>query len=79
MSDNETNAVILDTVLKIKEDVGHIKASVANIDAIVKDHNTRIEKVEDGQKKVKWMAVGAGAAFGVVWRVVEAFLGGPHH
>ena len=77
--------------MQIKEDLGSIKSDISNIsesvsahinkdDSIHEDQEERITKLEDQQKKVKWMAVGAGAVIAGAWRIVEALIGsGGHH
>lgn len=75
--------VVLTTLLEIKEKVGAMDAKlditnnvlinhIQKDDTAHSDQNTRLTKVEDSQKKVKWIAIGAGVIVTFVWRVVEA-------
>lgn len=34
--------------------------------------NEKIKELEDSQKKVKWVAIGAGAVITLLWKVAEA-------
>lgn len=56
----------------------HLKAYESHVTEH-KEVEKRVTKIEDSQKKVKWMALGAGGVVALAWRVVEAvFWGGPH-
>lgn len=88
MSDESTSIILKKLLDKTDEQtatLARIEANQANYQKAFeahlvddKDVEARLGKVEEGQKKVKWMALGAGFAFGAVWRVVEAFVGSHH-
>ena len=85
----DNDQLILQHLMKISEDIGSIKSDVSNLnenmtahvkkdEQIQKEQEERLDKIEDQHKKVKWIAVGAGAVIGALFRVIEAMFGIGH-
>lgn len=79
---------ILERLIKISEDVASLNTKVdafqATITSHVKEdddryekHSDRITKVEDQQKKVKWMAAGGAAVITALGYLAEVMVGFP--
>lgn len=69
-------------LIKISEDIGSISAKLDAMNTSVINHakddkefqektDTRISNLEDSQKKVRWIAVGAAAVLTGLYKVIE--------
>lgn len=66
---------------KISGDIGELKATVGNFGADLTQHiqevktlNERVVSVEDSQKRIKWIAMGAAGVLTGAWKFAEALL-----
>lgn len=81
MSQEPDNGVLLQTLLGIKEDLGELRSDVKTFHRELSDHieddkklSEQIKGIDDAQKRIKWIAMGAAGVLTGAWKFAEALL-----
>jgi len=83
----EKQDLVLNSLLEIKERLGSIDSTINSVSDKLeslsddnKETEQRIAKLEDSQKKVKWLAMGAAGVIASVWHIIQTWwIGGNGH
>ncbi len=81
MSEPTHNDLMLTTLLSIKQDIGELRSDVKNFGVSLTTHieddkklTKSISKIDDAQKRIKWIAVGAASVLTGAWKLAEFVL-----